>query len=114
MNLNFFMQFDVIYITVLVPDVLAKKIETYRIDHHYPGSENKSKIAVLYGELGTMEFSRMHNVLREFAKQGELYYVLRHYVKVSTLFTYCFSINIFIMKCKFYNLVINSTLSIIK
>ncbi|KAL0281658.1 UNVERIFIED_CONTAM: hypothetical protein PYX00_002578 [Menopon gallinae] len=62
-------------------EALPKRIETYRIDHHYPASENKSKIAVLYGELGTVEFSRMHHVLREYAKQGELDYVLRHYVK---------------------------------
>ena len=54
----------------------------YKIDTHYPGSENKSVIVVLYGELGTPEFSKFHTLLKEEAQRGTINYLVRHYVKV--------------------------------
>ncbi|KAK7864404.1 hypothetical protein R5R35_000446 [Gryllus longicercus] len=56
-------------------------VESFGIDHHYPGSQNDSLVVVLYGELGTPEFTAFHHVLKPKASLGELDYVVRHYVK---------------------------------
>ncbi|VVC24565.1 Nucleotide-diphospho-sugar transferases,Glycosyl transferase, family 8,UDP-glucose:Glycoprotein [Cinara cedri] len=55
--------------------------ETYHIDHHHPSSKNKSNVAILYGELGTAEFAVFHHVLKKYAQEGSIDYVLRHFVK---------------------------------
>lgn len=55
--------------------------ETFRVDHHYPGSENRSLTVILYGEVGTSEFAHLHKVLKNQALEGKIGYVLRHYVK---------------------------------
>lgn len=60
------------------------RVETFGLDHHYPGSQNNSRTVVLYGELGTREFAEFHQVLKTYAVKGDIDYVLRHYVKVST------------------------------
>lgn len=54
------------------------------MDHHYPGSENKSQVAVLYGEIGTPEFAQFHKRLRQLVTLEPVDYVLRHFVKVRT------------------------------
>ncbi|KAG8311333.1 UDP-glucose:glycoprotein glucosyltransferase 1 [Homalodisca vitripennis] len=59
----------------------SRRVETYRLDHHYPGSENKSVVAVLYGEIGTPEFAEFHKRLRQLATLEPVDYVLRHFVK---------------------------------
>ncbi|XP_050543404.1 UDP-glucose:glycoprotein glucosyltransferase [Daktulosphaira vitifoliae] len=53
----------------------------YQIDHHYPTSGNKNNVAILYGELGTLEFSNYHKILKKFAQKGVIDYVFRHFVK---------------------------------
>lgn len=58
------------------------RVETYRVDHHYPGSENRSLAVVLYGELGSPEFAQFHTVLKQHAVDGRIDYIVRHYVKV--------------------------------
>lgn len=55
--------------------------QTFRVDHHYPGSENRSVVVILYGEIGTPEFSQFHKVLKNQAVEGKIDYVLRHFVK---------------------------------
>jgi UDP-glucose:glycoprotein glucosyltransferase len=60
------------------------RVETFGLDHHYPGSQNNSLTVVLYGELGTQDFAEFHQVLKAYAVKGDIDYVLRHYVKVST------------------------------
>lgn len=77
MNKEFYCQI------LIFSDKQIIKIDTYKVDHHYPGSENRSHVVVLYGELGTSEFSEMHHILRNYAQKGAVDYVLRHYVKVS-------------------------------
>lgn len=59
-----------------------KKVDIFNVDTHYPGSENRSKVAVLYAELGTKDFADFHNVLKQEAEEGNIDYVLRHYVQV--------------------------------
>lgn len=56
--------------------------ETYHIDHHYPSSKNKNNTAILYGELGTAEFASFHQILKKYAQEGSIDYILRHFVKV--------------------------------
>lgn len=58
------------------------RIETFRLDHHYPGSENKSTVAVLYGEIGSPEFAQFHKRLRQLATVEPIDYVLRYFIKV--------------------------------
>lgn len=59
--------------------------ETYHVDHHHPSSKNKSNIVILYGELGTAEFASYHAVLKQYAQEGSIDYILRHFVKVICL-----------------------------
>lgn len=60
------------------------KIDLYRVDTHYPGSANHSLPVVLYGELGTTSFAQFHSILKQYALDGKIDYVVRHFVKVST------------------------------
>lgn len=62
-------------------------MELYHVDTHYPGSENRTLAVVLYGELGTSEFSLFHHILKQYAQEGAIDYVVRHYVKVSYIRT---------------------------
>ncbi|KAM3966578.1 UDP-glucose-glycoprotein glucosyltransferase [Aphomia sociella] len=57
------------------------KLETYLLDHSYPGSDNKSLTAILYGELGMTEFSTKHKILSAYADKGAINYVVRWNVK---------------------------------
>ncbi|KAJ4438070.1 hypothetical protein ANN_14009 [Periplaneta americana] len=57
------------------------RVETFGLDHHYPGSQNNSITVVLYGELGTPEFAEFHYILKTYAVKGDIDYVLRHYIK---------------------------------
>lgn len=58
--------------------------EIYSFDHVYPGSENNSIVAVLYGELGSAEFQSFHEYLKSVAATG-IKYIARHYVKVNVV-----------------------------
>ena len=53
------------------------------LDHHYPGSNDAPIVVILYAEIGTAAFSQWHEVLQKRAEQGNVDYVLRHYVHVS-------------------------------
>ncbi len=55
------------------------------LDHHYPGSNDSPIVVILYAEIGTAAFSQWHAVLQKKAEQGDLDYVLRHYVHVSLI-----------------------------
>ena len=37
---------------------------------------------ILYAEMGTRSFGKFHTVLSEKAQNGEILYVLRHYIQV--------------------------------
>jgi UDP-glucose:glycoprotein glucosyltransferase len=56
-----------------------------KTDHHYPGSEGRPVTVILYGQVMTKEFVDWHTDLRQFAEDGQIDYVLRHYVGVSHL-----------------------------
>lgn len=51
------------------------------MDTHYPGSENRSLAVILYGELGTKSYCRLHTVLKQQADNGKIDYIIRHYVQ---------------------------------
>ncbi|CAG9863529.1 unnamed protein product [Phyllotreta striolata] len=55
--------------------------DLYRIDNHFPGSANRSLVAVLYGQIGTKSFAEFHGILKEAALAGKIDYVVRHHVK---------------------------------
>lgn len=55
--------------------------EIYSFDHVYPGSENNSVVAVLYGEIGSAEFHKFHDQLKGAVSKG-VKYIARHFVKV--------------------------------
>lgn len=61
------------------------KIDLYRVDTHYPDSANRSLAVVLYGELGTKSFAQFHKQLKQYAEDGMIDYVIRHYVRVSSV-----------------------------
>jgi hypothetical protein len=69
------------------------RVEMFGLDHHYPGSQNNSLTVVLYGELGTQEFAEFHQVLKAYAVKGDIDYVLRHYIKVSSS-CYCYTVHL--------------------
>lgn len=41
---------------------------------------------ILYAEMGTRAFGKFHRVLSEKAQNGEILYVLRHYIQVHVCF----------------------------
>ncbi|XP_055550572.1 UDP-glucose:glycoprotein glucosyltransferase [Wyeomyia smithii] len=64
-----------------VADHDLHKIETHSLDHIYPGSENNSLTAILYGQLGTTQFTAFHNMLKLEVDKGIVKYVFRHFMK---------------------------------
>lgn len=66
--------------------VSKTNVDIYNIDHYYPGSVNRSTVAILYGELGTAEFSKLHILLKKEAEKGSIDYVVRWYLKVFVIY----------------------------
>lgn len=52
-------------------------------DHHYPNSQDRDVIVILYAQMATPEFHQWHEVLRKKAEEGQINYILRHYIKVN-------------------------------
>lgn len=59
--------------------------DIYSFDHIYPGSENNSLTAILYGEIGSKDFKQFHEYLVKEAESGLVKYVSRHFIRVSQL-----------------------------
>lgn len=59
--------------------------DIYSFDHIYPGSENNTHTAILYGEIGSKDFKQYHEYLSKQAEGGSIKYVSRHFVRVSDL-----------------------------
>jgi UDP-glucose:glycoprotein glucosyltransferase len=57
-------------------------VETYSFDHYYPGTENNSRTAILYGLIGTVEFRKFHVILKKAVDGKKIKYVARHFIKV--------------------------------
>uniref|UniRef100_A0A1B0G8K0 UDP-glucose:glycoprotein glucosyltransferase n=1 Tax=Glossina morsitans morsitans TaxID=37546 RepID=A0A1B0G8K0_GLOMM len=55
-------------------------IDLHSFDHIYPGSENNSLTAILYGDLGSKAFAQYHRYLAENALPLGVRYVTRHYL----------------------------------
>ncbi|ELK36720.1 UDP-glucose:glycoprotein glucosyltransferase 2, partial [Myotis davidii] len=53
-------------------------------DHKFPTNKENLPVIILYAEMGTRSFSKFHTVLSEKAQNGEILYVLRHYVQKPT------------------------------
>ena len=55
----------------------------FEFDHVYSSTHfGSSPLAVLYAELGTVEFEQYHDALASLSNSGKLVYVFRHYIKV--------------------------------
>ncbi|XP_073481572.1 UDP-glucose:glycoprotein glucosyltransferase 1 isoform X1 [Aquarana catesbeiana] len=52
----------------------------FKGDHQYPGSSPESPVVILYAEIGSEGFSKLHQHLSEKSRAGNISYVLRHYV----------------------------------
>lgn len=52
----------------------------YEFDHVYPGSNTSDNIVILYGDVGTNEFSRWYKVLKTRVEQGHIRLIIRNYV----------------------------------
>lgn len=55
--------------------------QSFEFDHHYPKSENNSVAVVLYGRIGSQSFQRFHEQLEYLANNGQVHYILRHYLQ---------------------------------
>lgn len=55
-------------------------LETYGFDHIYPGSENNTRHAILYADIGSREFRQFHDYLSKQAIEGKIRYIARHYL----------------------------------
>ncbi|MGH0126989.1 UNVERIFIED_CONTAM: hypothetical protein FKN15_012302 [Acipenser sinensis] len=56
----------------------------YKSDHTFPGiNGGDPPVVILYAELGTNTFNNFHKVLSEKAENGEIVYVLRHFVAIA-------------------------------
>ncbi|CAH1398887.1 unnamed protein product [Nezara viridula] len=56
--------------------------EVLRVDHKYSNSDGI--VVILYGELGTLQFSRFHKILKEEAEKGHITYIIRHWIQKSS------------------------------
>lgn len=54
----------------------------YKFDHQFSSVGNDAPLVILYGELGTPEFSSFHSALLEMTTENQVQYVFRHYYKV--------------------------------
>ncbi|XP_054442458.1 UDP-glucose:glycoprotein glucosyltransferase 2 [Pteronotus mesoamericanus] len=50
-------------------------------DHKFPTNKENLPVVILYAEMGTRSFGKFHTVLSEKAQNGEILYVLRHYIQ---------------------------------
>ena len=57
----------------------------FKSDHSYPSYQATNITVILYGQLGTADFHDYHKELKQMAEDGRIQYILRHYVRVSTL-----------------------------
>ncbi|XP_043928923.1 UDP-glucose:glycoprotein glucosyltransferase 2 isoform X2 [Protopterus annectens] len=53
----------------------------YKGDHKFPSLKQGVPVVILYAELGTKEFVTFHKVLLEKTQNGEIHYVLRHFIQ---------------------------------
>ncbi|XP_032133394.1 UDP-glucose:glycoprotein glucosyltransferase 2 isoform X4 [Sapajus apella] len=53
----------------------------FKGDHKFPTNKENLPVVILYAEMGTRAFSAFHKVLSEKAQNGEILYVLRHYIQ---------------------------------
>ncbi|XP_021356134.1 UDP-glucose:glycoprotein glucosyltransferase 1-like isoform X2 [Mizuhopecten yessoensis] len=57
------------------------KSSIFKFDHIYPGSAGNDTVVVLYAEVGREGFPEFHQTLLDMAKQKQIKYVLRHFVR---------------------------------
>ncbi|XP_058897547.1 UDP-glucose:glycoprotein glucosyltransferase 2 isoform X1 [Kogia breviceps] len=57
----------------------------FKGDHKFPTNKENLPVIILYAEVGTRAFRKFHTVLSEKAQNGEILYVLRHYVQKPAL-----------------------------
>ncbi|KAM5311040.1 UDP-glucose:glycoprotein glucosyltransferase 2 [Glossophaga mutica] len=50
-------------------------------DHKFPADREGLPVVILYAEMGTRSFGEFHTVLSAKAQNGEILYVLRHYIQ---------------------------------
>ncbi|XP_074234532.1 UDP-glucose:glycoprotein glucosyltransferase 2 [Camelus bactrianus] len=53
----------------------------FKGDHTFPTNKENLPVIILYAEMGTRAFRKFHTVLLEKAQNGEILYVLRHYIQ---------------------------------
>lgn len=53
----------------------------FKGDHKFPTNKENLPVIILYAEMGTRAFGKFHRVLSEKAQNGEILYVLRHYIQ---------------------------------
>nr|XP_019592750.1 PREDICTED: UDP-glucose:glycoprotein glucosyltransferase 2 [Rhinolophus sinicus] len=53
----------------------------FKGDHKFPTNKENLPVVILYAEMGTRVFGKFHTVLSEKAHNGEILYVLRHYIQ---------------------------------
>nr|KAF6428721.1 UDP-glucose glycoprotein glucosyltransferase 2 [Rousettus aegyptiacus] len=56
----------------------------FKGDHKFPTNKENLPVIILYAEMGTRAFGKFHRVLSEKAQNGEILYVLRHYIQKPT------------------------------
>ncbi|XP_041587265.1 UDP-glucose:glycoprotein glucosyltransferase 2 [Vulpes lagopus] len=53
----------------------------FKGDHKFPTNKESLPVTILYAEIGTRAFGKFHTVLSKKAQNGEILYVLRHYIQ---------------------------------
>nr|XP_023674332.1 UDP-glucose:glycoprotein glucosyltransferase 1 isoform X2 [Paramormyrops kingsleyae] len=52
----------------------------FKGDHKFPGSDPDAPVVILYAQMGSREFPRLHQLFVSKANKGEVTYVLRHFM----------------------------------
>lgn len=58
------------------------KPNLFKGDHRFHSANPDGPVVILYAEMGTKEFSRLHQLMLSKANKGMITYVLRHFLAV--------------------------------
>ncbi|MCL4132621.1 UNVERIFIED_CONTAM: hypothetical protein GTU68_020422, partial [Idotea baltica] len=62
----------------------STKPVVFDVDHIYPAGVSNDVTAILYGELGTENMAKFHDILKKYSESGDISYIYRPFVKVQS------------------------------
>ncbi|CAL7942835.1 unnamed protein product [Xylocopa violacea] len=73
--------YRIIHVLLFISQETWLNPDVYSVDHRYHASKQSEKIVILYGQIGTPQFSEFHDKLKSLTETKGINYILRHYLK---------------------------------